>query len=249
MLFLAWSKLKLTGKKNRTGPVASAAKEKDFWDIVYDYKLFQLVTLYAFSHSICLWSAYRQKTVWDFQNFSVYILCLKTVTNKWTWNKHYLTQTSFLLVHCFPIGLPYRSLHSAHFSSTYSVSVKSFSYWRQKLFFRVLSGLLEFIVGKISHGFGHCESKLWGLLVLQALFSTFASLTTLSWAMFVPGWPATSLTWLWWQSSQVLLFFSPSHFCVFAMPPALLSQLHKEVCHIIGELLVPETGQKLISIL
>lgn len=238
MLFLAWSKLNLTSnKKNRTGPVASVAREKDFWDIVYDYKLFQLVTLYAFSHSsICLWSAYKQKTVWDFQNVSVYILCLKTITNKWTWNKHYLTQTGFLLVHCFPIGLPYRSVHSAHFSSTCSVSVKSFFYWRQKLLFRLLSGLLEFIVGKTSHGFGHCESKLWALLVLQALFSVFASLTPLSWTMFVPSWPAASLTWLWWQSSQVLLFFSPSHFCAFAMPPAVLSYLHHRWASCAGNL-------------
>lgn len=89
---------------------------------------------------------------------------------KWTWNKLYLTQTSFLLIHCFPIGLPYRSVHSAYFGSTLSVRVKSFSYWRQKLFVRPLSDLLEFIVEKISHGFGQCESKLWAVLVCRHCF-------------------------------------------------------------------------------
>lgn len=82
-------------------------------------------------------------------------------------------------MHCFPMGLPYRSMHSAHLCSICSVSVKSFSYWRQKLLFRTLSGLLEFIVGNITWVW-HCESKLCAILVLQAL--SFLPLLLLSWS-------------------------------------------------------------------
>lgn len=87
---------------------------------------------------------------------------------KCTWNKLYLTQTSFLSIHCFPIGLPYRSV------ILFILAAPSLWEWNlspaegrsccSDHLVVYLNSLLE------KHGFGHCESKLWAILVLQAVF-------------------------------------------------------------------------------